>query len=357
MHRRITYRAARLNEKSDILADIGIDFGTSKTTLFAKGKILLEQPSVAAVETDTWEPICYGDRAMSMVGRTPESVTTVFPIENGVIADYDIAEQMLREYMQRAFGKRIIKPRVMISVPIGVTPVQHRSVADVAGYAGGRDVCAIESPIAAALALGIDFTKPDGNMVVDIGAGVTDIAAISMGGIVQCGGTHTASLSFDDDIIKYVRREYNILIGQQTASRIKEEIGCATERPVDLTMSAKGRDAVTGIPAVFEITSEQVREAINGSIEDICKAIHNVIETTKPDLVADIMDRGILLTGGGAQLFGLDKHIGEALGVPVIVTEDPSHDVVRGELIALKRPHLLKNGDYQFRSIQELMVE
>ncbi len=339
------------------MTDIGIDFGTSKTILFSKGKIYLEQPSVVAVDTETWEPICYGDRALSMVGRTPESVTTVFPLEHGVIADYDIAEKMLQHYMQKAFGKRIIKPRVMIPVPIGVTPVQHRSVADVAGYAGGRDVCTIESPVAAALGLGIDFTKPGGNMVVDIGAGVTDIATISMGGIAACGSSHTASYSFDEAIIKFVRKEFNIHIGMQTASLIKEQIGCAIARPVDLTMRAKGQDAYSGLPAVFEITSEQVKEALEDSIADIIRAIKDVLEKTPPDLVADIMERGIMLTGGGALLFGMEQKLQEAIGIHVIVAEDPMHNVVRGELIALKKPKLLKNGDYQFRSIQELIVD
>lgn len=339
------------------MTDIGIDFGTSKTILFAKGKIYLEQPSVVAVDSETWEPICYGDRALSMVGRTPESVTTVFPLEHGVIADYDIAEKMLKQYMQTAFGKSIIKPRVMISVPIGVTPVQHRSVADVAGYAGGRDVCTIESPVAAALGLGVDFTKPGGNMVIDVGAGVTDIAAISMGGIAECSSSHTASGSFDVAITKYVRKEFNILIGLQTAARIKEEIGCAVARPVDLTMRAKGQDAFTGLPATFEITSQQVGEALKECVEDICRTAKNVLEKTPPDLVADIMERGIMLTGGGAKLFGMGERLQQVLGIHVIPAEDPMHNVVRGELIALKKPKLLKNGDYQFRSIQELIVD
>lgn len=339
------------------MTDIGIDFGTSKTILFSKGKIYLEQPSVVAVDSETWEPICFGDRALSMVGRTPESVTTVFPLEHGVIADYDIAEKMLQHYMQEAFGKRIIKPRVMISVPIGVTPVQHRSVADVAGFAGGRDVCTIESPVAAALGLGIDFTKPGGNMVIDIGAGVTDIAVISMGGIAQCGSSYTASNSFDEAIIKFVRREFNILIGLQTATRIKEEIGSIIPRPVDLTMRAKGQDAFTGLPAMFEITSQQVCEALQDCVSEIIRTVKDVLEKTPPDLVADIMERGIMLTGGGALLFGMETKLQEALGIHVIVAEDPMHNVVRGELIALKKPKLLKNGDYQFRSIQELIVD
>ncbi len=339
------------------MTDIGIDFGTSKTILFSKGKIYLEQPSVVAGDSETWEPICFGDRALSMVGRTPESVTTVFPLEHGVIADYDIAEKMLQHYMQEAFGKRIIKPRVMISVPIGVTPVQHRSVADVAGFAGGRDVCTIESPVAAALGLGIDFTKPGGNMVIDIGAGVTDIAVISMGGIAQCGSSYTASNSFDEAIIKFVRREFNILIGLQTAARIKEEIGSIIPRPVDLTMRAKGQDAFTGLPAMFEITSQQVCEALEDCVSEIIRTIKDVLEKTPPDLVSDIMERGIMLTGGGALLFGMETKLQEALGIHVIVAEDPMHNVVRGELIALKKPKLLKNGDYQFRSIQELIVD
>lgn len=339
------------------MIDIGIDFGTSKTILFAKEKIFLEQPSVVAVDSETWEPICYGDKALSMVGRTPESVTTVFPIEYGVIADYDIAEKMLKHYMNLAFGNSIIKPRVMISVPIGVTEVQHRSVADVAAFAGGRDVCTIESPVAAALGLGVDFTKPGGNMVIDIGAGTTDAAVVSMGGISECKSTRVASNTFDEEIIKYVRRQFNVLIGQQTAARIKEEIGCVIPREVDLTIRAKGRDAVTGLPCVFEMTSQQAYDALSDIMNDVCATAKSVLENTDPDLVADVMERGIFLTGGGSRLFGTAERISEALGIKVITTDDPMHNVVRGELIALKKPKLLKNGDYQFRSVQELIIE
>ncbi len=339
------------------MADIGIDFGTSRTVLFSRGKICLEQPSVAAVDTETWEPLCFGDRALAMLGRAPENITVVRPLERGVIADYDIAEQMLAFYMREAFGRRVIKPRVMISVPIGITPVQHRSVADIAGYAGGRGVCAIESPIAAALGLGADFTSPGGYMVVDIGAGTTDIATVSMGGIVRCGSGRTASGDFDEAITRYVRREFSVTVGSLTASRIKEEIGCAVPRELSVTMRAKGRNVATGMPAEFEITSEQVLEALDEPLRDISLAVRGVLEKTPPDIVADISARGIYLTGGGSLLYGLSERLTKEIGVLVIPSDNPRYNVVRGELIALKKPRLLKNGDYAFRSVNELIVE
>lgn len=337
--------------------DIAIDLGSHKTILMSGSKIILEQPSVVAVDSDTWEPISYGDDAYKMIGRTPESVTVVYPIERGVISDYQIAELMLKYFMEKAFGNRIIKPRVMISVPIGVTSVQHRSVSKSIETAGARSVCTIESPIAAAIGLGIDFTEPRGNMIVDIGAGITDAAVVSMGAFAECNSFRTASVDFDDAIIKYVRRKFNILIGRSTACYIKEQIGCVMKRPVSLTLQVKGQDAFTGIPKHFEITSEDAFVALRDTAEVICSHIRSVIEKTEPDLVADILTYGIHLTGGGSLIFGMDKLLSERLKVAVKSDGDPVHTVAVGAGVALKNPDLLKNGDYQFRSLQELILE
>lgn len=340
-----------------ILADIGIDFGTFKTILLSGSKIILEQPSVVAVDSETWEPICYGEEAYQMIGRTPDSVTVVNPVERGVISDYVIAEKMLKFYMEKAFGNRVIKPRVMISVPIGVTSVQHRSVANSIETAGARSACTIESPIAAAIGLGVDFATPRGNMIIDIGAGITDVAVISMGAFAESCSFRTASFDFDDAIIKYVRRKFKVLIGKPTASRIKEQIGCVIKRPIFLTMKVKGQNAFTGLPQFFEITSDDVYKALKDVASSLCSQIISVIEKTEPDLVADILTYGVHLTGGGSQIFGMDKLLEKKLKVKIIKDIDPVHTVALGAGIALKKPDLLKNGDYQFRSIQELIFE
>ncbi len=337
--------------------DIGIDFGTSKTILFSGAEILLELPSVATVDSETWEPLYYGEQAYNMIGRTPDSLTTVFPIQRGVIADCDVAEQMLRHYMHKAFGSCIIKPRVMVSVPIGVTSVQHRFVANAAGFAGGRDVCTIESPMAAAIGLGIDFEKAKGSMIIDLGAGTTDIAVITLGGMAESRSCRVASMDFDEAIIKYIKREYNILIGNITAENIKKQIGTVVQRALPLTMRAKGRNLFTGLPQEFEVTDEDVRQAITEPAEEIRAQIRHVLEKTPPDLVSDILRDGIYLTGGGALIHGMEEYLSEYLGTAVRLVDDPLHSVVKGARIALKKLSLLKNSDYQFRSIQELIIE
>lgn len=337
--------------------DIGIDFGTNKTILLSGSKIILEQPSVVAVNSDTWEPISFGDEAYQMIGRTPESVTVVTPVERGVISDYLIAEKMLKFFMEKAFGNKIIKPRAMISVPIGVTSVQHRSVSNSIESAGVRSACTIEAPIAAAIGLGVDFREPKGSMIIDIGAGITDAAVISMGAFAECNSFRVASIDFDEAIIKYVRRKFKVLIGRQTACKIKEQIGCVTKRPVFLSMTVKAQDAFTGIPKYFEINSDDLLKATKDTADAICKNIRSVIEKTEPDLVADILTNGVYLTGGGSQIYGMDKLLSRRLKVNIIADRDPIHTVALGAGIALKKPELLKNGDYQFRSIQELIFE
>lgn len=337
--------------------DIGIDLGTSKTILLSGSKVILEQPSVVTVDTETWEPVAYGDKAYAMIGRTPESLTTVYPIERGVIADYDIAEQMLKYYMRKAFGNRIVKPRVMVSMPIGVTSIQHRSVAKAVEIAGGRNVCTVEGPVAAAIGLGVDFNKARGSMIIDIGAGTTDVATISMGGLAECATSRVASYDFDDAIIKYIKKAYNILVGKQTAESIKIQIGSVIPRQVQLAMQAKGRNIFTGLPEIFEITAADIYEAVKDTADMICSSIKSVIENTAPDLISDIMTDGIHLTGGGAMIYGMEELLTEYLGVNVKLAQDPIHSVARGAGMALKNPELLKNGDYQFRSIQELIIE
>ncbi len=337
--------------------DIGIDFGSSKTVIFSSSKVVLELPNVVTVDSESWEVVYTGEKAKQTLGRTPESMQTVFPIEHGVISDYDLAEYMLKEYMEQAFGNKVLRPRIMATLPAGLTELQHHSLANVVEAAGGRNITVIESPLAIAFGLGIDFSNPHGTLIVDIGAGTTDVAVISMGGIATCNSFKTASFDIDAQIIRYVRKEFNIEIGNLTAETIKIKVGTAIERDVEIAVIAKGRNVFTGLPESFEITSSEVYEAIKDTLDTICNAIREVLNKTDPDLVADIMADGMYLAGGGSQLSGFAQKIEEYLGVKVHHLEDPAHSVVKGAAVALKKSELLKNVDYQMRSIKELEIE
>lgn len=337
--------------------DVAIDLGTYKTVIYSYNKILLEQPTVATVESETWEPLCFGERAKNMLGRTSEDVETVFPIQRGVIADYDTAESMLNDYMSKSIGKRLIKPRVIVAMPTGATSIQRRSVANVAANAGGRRVQIIETAVAAALGMGIDFLAPGGKLIVDIGAGVTDIAVLSAGGVVQCESVPIGSIDYDDAIIKYVRKEFNVLIGSLTAEEIKMQIGSAFPRREEVTINAKGRNLFTGLPQIFEISSSDVYSAMCDISYAMCGAIKRLLERTDPDLVADIIDDRIYVSGGGANLNGMGELLKEYFGCDVYIHRDAKHSVVKGAYAALKHPELLKNVDFDLRNIQDLIVE
>lgn len=337
--------------------DIAIDLGTSKTVLFGNSRIILEEPTVVTVDSETYEPVYFGTDAKETIGRTPESLTCVHPIEHGAIADYDITRAMLSKYMLDAFGSKIIRPQIIACLPTGLTEVQHKFMGKVIEESGGRNVTVIESPLAAALGAGIDFYEAKGSMVVDIGAGATDIASISMGGIVQCDSFKMASFDFDDAIVKFVRRTYNIEIGPLTAENIKKQVGTVVRRPVDITIVAKGRNLISGLPESFEISSSQVYETVFDTAVSICNAVRKVIEKTDPDIVADIMESGINLSGGGALINGMSEFMSEFIGTNVVLCPDPSHCVIRGAALALKTPKLLKNINYQARSMRELIIE
>lgn len=337
--------------------DIGIDLGTSKTVIFSSSKIVLELPSAVTVDAESWEPIYFGEKAKQTMGRTPDSLVCVNPIEHGVIADYDIAEAMLKTYMQKAFGNKVLRPRTMATLPAGLTELQHHSLANVVESAGGRNISVIEGPLAIAFGLDLDFTSPHGTLIVDIGAGTTDVAVVSMGGIASCDSIKTASLDFDAQIIKYIRKEYNIEIGPLTAETIKIKIGSAVKRDIEVAIIAKGRNVFTGLPESFEISSAEIYDAISETVNAICDGIREVINKTDPDLVSDIMADGLYLTGGGSQLFGLEQKIAEYIGVKVHSLPDPAYSVVKGAAAALKKSELLKNVNYQLRSIKELEIE
>ncbi len=336
--------------------EIGIDIGSSKTVIFSSSKVVLELPSIVTVNSETYEPIYYGEKAKQTLGRTPDSLECILPIKHGIIAEYDIAESMLKHYMNEAFGNKILRPKIMATLPVGLTELQHHSLSNVVEGAGGRNVSVIESPLAVAFGLGLDFSKPHGYMVVDIGAGTTDIAVISMGGIAVCESFKVASFDFDAQIMKYIRKEYNIEIGSLMAESIKKQIGSAIPRPVEIAMIAKGRNVFTGLPESFEITSSEVYEAIKETSDSICNSIRQVLSKTNPDLVADINADGLYLTGGGSLIHGMDKLISEFTGTAVHTLDDPTHSVVRGAATALRRPELLKHVNYQLRSIKELTI-
>lgn len=337
--------------------DLAIDFGTSKTVLLSGNKILLEQPSVATVDSETWEPVHFGDTARNMIGRLPEHLETVFPIQRGMIADYDLAEQMLTDYMTKSLGKHLIKPRVIIAMPSGANSIQRRSLENAAEIAGGRKVQVVDSAVAAALGMGIDFSRPGGKMIVDIGAGVTDIAMLSAGGIVQCDSAPIGSMDFDEAIVKYVRKEFNIFIGNLTAEEIKKQIGSVVPRKEEVTIKAKGRNLFSGLPELFEITSTDVYSAMNDTAVALFQAINSVVERTPPDIVADVISDRIYLTGGGALTNGMCDMIAQNLNADVYVRNDAEYSVVKGAQAALKQPELLKNIDYQLKNIQDLIVE
>ncbi len=336
---------------------IGIDLGSYKTVISEGPRIVLEQPSIVTVDSESYNPIYFGDTAKSSLGRTPETLTCVRPIEHGVIADYDITRAMLSDYLHRSFGNKIIRPSVITCLPTGLTELQHHSLADVIVDSGGRNVTVIETPLAVAIALGIDFDSPRGSMVVDVGAGTTDIASISLGGIVQCGSFNVASYDFDDAIIKYVRRAYNIEIGELTAENIKKQIGSVVKRDVEITVIARGRNLRTGLPEAFEITSREIYDTVYDTAIQISNCVRRVLEKTDPDIVADIMESGIYLTGGGSLINGMATFMEEFVGAPVIQAPDPLHTVSKGMAMAQKDPKLLKNIDYQLRSIKELIIE
>ena len=337
--------------------DIGIDIGSSKTVIVSSSKVLLEQPNVVTVDSETLMPVYFGEKAKQTQGRTPDSLMCVNPIERGVISDYDIAEAMLKNYMSEGFGGKILRPRIMATLPAGLTELQHHSLSNVIEGAGGRNVFIIESPLAVAFGLGIDFSTPKGTLIVDVGAGSTDVAVVSMGGIAVCESFKVASFDIDAQIIRYIRKEYNIEIGVFTAEQIKIKIGAAMKRPIEVAMVAKGQNVFTGLPESFEISAGEIYDAIIDTVDSICDSVRQVINKTDPDLVSDFITDGLFLCGGGALLSGFDKKLSEYLGIPVNLLPDPAHSVVKGAAAALKNPDMLKNVDYRMRSIKELEIE
>ena len=322
--------------------DIGIDLGTATVIAYVKGKgIVLREPSVVAVDNNTGEVVAVGGEARRMLGRTPGNIVATRPLRDGVISDYTVTEKMLKYFINKVGGKTLFAPRIMICIPSRVTEVEKKAVIDAATQAGARKVYLIEEPIAAAIGAGIDISKPCGNMVVDIGGGTTDIAVISLGGSVVSTSIKVAGDKFDEYLAKYIKKKYNLAIGERTAEDLKKKIGTVTGGNKKEKLEVKGRDMVNGLPHTITITSEEIEEALRESINEIVRTIKQVLEITPPELSADIINKGIVLTGGGSMLDGLDILLKKELKVPVFIAESPLTCVAEGTGKMLENLHLI----------------
>jgi len=324
--------------------DIGIDLGTANVSIHVKGKgVVLDEPSVVAIESDTKKVLAVGEEAHRMVGRTPGNIVAIRPLRDGVIADFDITEIMLKEFIHRVDGRTwYSRPRILICAPTNITSVEQKAIREAAERSGAKDVYLEEEPKAAAIGAGMDIFQPSGNMVVDIGGGTTDVAVLSMGDIVTASSIKVAGDMFDEAIMKYIKSKYKLLIGERTSEDIKIRIGTVLEQAPVEEIDIRGRDMVTGLPQTLTIRSNEVREALWDPVMSIVSAAKSVLEQTPPELSADIIDRGVILTGGGALLGGFDTLLADQLKVPVLIAENPMHCVVKGTGILLDNLDKLK---------------
>ncbi|GAB6107631.1 rod shape-determining protein MreB [Fusibacter bizertensis] len=327
-------------------AEIGIDLGTASVLVYIKGKgIVLREPSVVAIDKNTDRVLAVGNEARKMLGRTPGNIIAIRPLKDGVISDYDVTERMLRYFINKTCGKRrLFKPKIIICVPSGVTEVEKRAVLDATMEAGGGKTFLIEEPIAAAIGAGLDITKPDGNMVIDIGGGTSDIAVISLGGIVVSASIKVAGDKFDEAIIKYMRKKHNLLIGERTAEELKINVGTAYPRTKAIKMDCRGRDLITGLPKNISISSEEMLEALQEVVNAVADAVHSVLEKTPPELASDISSRGIVMTGGGSLLHGLNKLIEKRTGIPTFIADDAVSCVAKGTGMSLEHLDILEKN-------------
>ena len=326
-------------------SDIGIDLGTATVLVYLKGKgIVLNEPSVVAVDRVTGKLIAVGSEAQETLGRTPGNIVAIRPLREGVISDYEMTECMIKEFIRKVQGFRLFKPNVVICVPSIITEVEERAVIDAGTQAGAKRVFLIEEPVAAAIGAGIDITKPNGNLVVDVGGGTTDIAVISLGGVVESTSIKIAGDKFDEAIIKYIRRKHNALIGERTAEQIKKNIGCVYPRSEEEIMEVKGRCLMTGLPRTFTVSSTEVLEALEEVSSAIVEAIHSVLERTPPELTGDISTNGIVMTGGGALVWGFDKLIAEKTGIPTRVADEAVSCVAYGTGNCLENLSRMQDG-------------
>ncbi|MCE9628809.1 MAG: rod shape-determining protein [Candidatus Vogelbacteria bacterium] len=328
-------------------SDIGIDLGTSSTLVYVSGQgIVLNEPSIVAVNQKTGRVVAVGNDASMMIGRTPAHITAIRPLENGVISNFEVAEEMLAYFMKKATAltpKRLLGPRVVIGVPSGVTNVERRAVRDAARNAGAREVHVVEEPMAAAIGIRIPVYEPVGSMIVDVGGGTTDIAVISLGGVVKSKNLHIAGEKLNQDISAYVRDEFKILLGEKTAEEVKKAIGSVIKQVEPMEATIRGRDLITGLPREVVITDSDIREAIMPAIDLLVDSIKEVLESTPPEVVSDIMRQGIVLVGGGAEMIGLAKLFEKELKLPIHMVEEPHTAVVRGAGIVLENLDLYQD--------------
>ena len=326
--------------------DIGIDLGTASVLVYIKGKgVVLNEPSVVAIDKNTGRLLKVGAEAQAMLGRTPGNIVAIRPLREGVISDYDMTERMLKEFIHKVTGGfQLFKPRVIICVPSGITEVEERAVVDAGIQAGARRVYLIEEPVAAAIGAGIDIAKPDGHMVVDIGGGTTDIAVISLSGVVESASIKVAGDQFNKAIVKYMRRKHNVLVGERTAEMMKMRIGCVFPKEEETSIDVKGRCLLTGLPKVVTVSSTEMMDAFEEPVERIMEAIHSVLERTPPELVADVSTNGIIMTGGGSLVYGFDKLVTARTGIHTTVADDAISCVVLGTGKSLDSLNAMQDG-------------
>jgi len=333
--------------------DIGIDLGTATVLVYVRGRgIVLREPSVVAIDKNTNKLLAVGEEARRMLGRTPGNIVAIRPLRDGVISDYDVTERMLKYFINKVCGRRIFKPRIIVCVPSGVTEVEKKAVVDAAEQAGARKVHLIEEPIAAAIGAGLDIAKACGSMVVDIGGGTTDIAVISLGGTVVSTSLKIAGDKFDEAIVRYMRKKHNIMIGERTAEELKINIGCVYPRIQEITMDIRGRNLISGLPKTITVSSNEMLEALEEPAAAVVEAVHSVLEKTPPELAADISDRGIVMTGGGGLIYGLDKLINYKTGIDVFVAEDAVSCVAMGTGKALDNMEVIERSQAMRRRIE-----
>ena len=326
--------------------DIGIDLGTASVLVYVKGKgVVLNEPSVVAIDKNTGKLLKVGADAQAMLGRTPGNIVAIRPLREGVISDYDMTERMLKEFIRKiSGGSFFFKPRIIICVPSGITEVEERAVVDAGIQAGARRVYLIEEPVAAAIGAGIDIAKPDGHMVVDIGGGTADIAVISLSGVVESASIKIAGDQLNEAVVKYMRRTHNLLVGERTAEEMKKQIGCVFPKDEEETMDVKGRCLLTGLPKVVTVSSTEMMDAFEEPVERIMEAIHSVLERTPPELVADISTNGIVMTGGGSLVSGFDKLVAARTGIQTVIAEDAISCVALGTGKSLDSLNNMQDG-------------
>ena len=325
--------------------DIGIDLGTASVLIYIKGQgIVLNEPSVVAMDKNTGKLLKVGADAQAMLGRTPGNIVAIRPLRDGVISDYDMTERMLKEFIHKVNGFQLFKPRVIICVPSGITEVEERAVIDAGIQAGARSVYLIEEPVAAAIGAGIDIAKPDGPLIIDIGGGTTDIAVISLSGVVESASIKVAGDMFNEAVVKYIRRKHNVLIGERTAEELKIQIGCVYPQEEEQTVEVKGRCLMTGLPKVFSVSSSEMIEAFEEPAERILEAVHSVLERTPPELVADISTNGIVMTGGGSLVAGFAELVSSRTGIATTVAENAIQCVAMGTGQSLEMIASMQDG-------------